>query len=134
MIRVPLSAVLSDLAFLANEGPDVAHLDGTDGKLAEEELLVLGESFHEFLVGPGSAPQRLVASDDALPLEQVLVVAVVELVWGRDVQILQHFEFLIHVVLRTRLSQVVLECGVGVGVVEEGVHYLAPNSANCVRT
>ena len=71
------------------DGPEAAHLDGADGVLWKNvRLLLLAKTYTMAMWGS----QRLVVADDALALEQALVVAVVEHVRSGGVQVLQHLK------------------------------------------
>lgn len=127
--RVHHPTILSDFALISSEGSDVPHFDGTDGELGVENLIVLGKVLDDGHIVPRSALQCLVAADDALAPSQVLVVVVVELVRGFDVQVL-HREWV--AVGGTRLGQFGLEVRVAVGVVQEELNDSASDSADGV--
>ena len=84
------AAVLADLAGGAGERADVAHLDHGAAEVAEEALGVGAVGLHERLggvgAGVGAGEEALVGGEQALLLQQVLEVVVVEGVRGACVR------------------------------------------------
>jgi len=84
------AAVLADLAGGAGERADVAHLDHGAAEVAEEALGVGAVGQHERLggvgAGVGAGEEALVGGEQALLLQQVLEVVVVEGVRGAGVR------------------------------------------------
>lgn len=129
--RVHRPAILSDFSLCASGRSDIAHLDGTEGKLSEESLLIASKVPDNGLINARRAPQRLIASDNTLASSQILEIVIVEFFRGFKIQVLQ-FE-----VVSTRwtlFSKVTAEFSVGVGVVQEEPDNLASDFANCVST
>lgn len=77
-------AVVAYLSLAAGEHVDLAHLDDGEDELVEKGGLVDGEPGDGGL-GPGVGVQVLVGGEEALAVEQVDVVLVVEDVGGADV-------------------------------------------------
>lgn len=119
-----------DFPCLAFKDLEPAHLDGADGKLAEELLLALGVVPHQGkAAGAMGAVQDLVAGDDAPAQAQVVEVVVVEFGVGPEVQAGPDGTF---------GADALQEVGVAVwnllGDAPGAVHYCASDEANCVRT
>jgi len=124
-------ALLPNLALLPRQGLDVAHPDAAHPELRGERERVEREAGHQRRVDQaGRAEQHLVAAENALAHQQVLVVPVVELVGGGEVQVHE----LVGVHVRGAEPGVAFaEQGVRVGVVQEQADESSVHAADGVR-
>lgn len=124
-------AIEPDLPFSSSERLDVAHFDGGNAVLLEEQVLVLCILPHNVHIDAWGAVQHLVTPEHALVLPQLLEIVVVKFVGSRKVQVLGHQ---VEGGVGARQLQSSSEGGADVRVCQVGMDDHTSRSSKCMGT